>query len=127
MASPSIARYSARMGIMGKMRPTSIGSLIFSAMVLLVTVAIMVLVPTQQVVLEVVAMLAGLGLGTFCTRFGLSRRWIAPVILVVFLVVWFTLGTAGYAWFGGFLAGIWLGVAWGLARKARAIASGSVD
>lgn len=103
------------------------GSLVFSAMVLLATVAVMVLVPTQQVILEAAAMLAGLSLGTWCTRFGLSRRWIAPVILLVFLAVWFTLGAAGYAWFGGFLAGVWLGVAWGLASKARVVAGRSVE
>lgn len=87
----------------------------------------MVLVPTQQVILEVVAMLGGLGLGTICTRVGLAWRWMAPVILVVFFAVWFTLGTAEYAWFGGFLAGVWLGVAWGLASKAGAIARDSIE
>ena len=102
------------------------GSLVFSAMVLLATVAVMVFVPSQQVVLEVVVMLAGLCLGALCSRFGVSRPWMGSVILVVFLAVWFALGAAGYAWFGGCLAGVWLGVAWGRASKARVVDVGDL-
>jgi hypothetical protein len=95
------------------------GALIFSGLVLLATVAVMVFVPTEQVLLELGAMIAGLLAGGLLVRFGVTRRWMSPVILVLFIAVWFVLGTAGYAWFGGFLAGTAAGVAWGRAVGNR--------
>jgi hypothetical protein len=106
------------------------GSLIFSGLVLLATVAVMVFVPTEQVLLEVGVLIAGLLAGSRLVRFGVPRRWIGSLVLVLFLVVWLALGTAGYAWFGGFLAGTCAGVAWGRAvenRTASAAAPWIVD
>lgn len=90
-----------------------IGALIFSGLVLMGTISIMVFVPTEQVMLEAGVMIAGLLAGAVLVRFGVSRRWMGSVVLVLFIAVWFALGTAGYAWFGGFLAGTGVGVAWG--------------
>jgi hypothetical protein len=106
------------------------GSLIFSGLVLLATVAVMVFVPTEQVLLEVGVLIAGLLAGSRLVRFGVPRRWIGSLVLVLFLVVWLALGTAGYAWFGGFLAGTCAGVAWVRAvenRTASAAAPWIVD
>ena len=97
------------------------GSLIFSGVVLLATISVMVFVPTERVLLEVGAMLAGLGVGTWFSRFGVPRRWVGSVVLILFIAGWFALGTAGYAWFGGFLAGTLAGVAWGRAVANRTV------
>lgn len=103
-----------RLGMMGNSRRRPwIGALIFSGLVLMGTISIMVFVPTEQVLLEVGAMIAGLLAGAVLVRFGVPRRWMGSVVLVLFIAVWFALGTAGYAWFGGFLAGACVGVAWG--------------
>ncbi|MGF9648890.1 hypothetical protein AAIH32_12995 [Pseudarthrobacter oxydans] len=96
------------------------GALIFSGLVLLATVSVMVFVPTDQVVLEVGAMVAGLLAGAVLVRFGVTKRWMGSAVLVLFIAVWFALGTAGYAWFGGFLAGAAAGVAWGRVAGNRA-------
>lgn len=90
-----------------------IGALIFSGLALVGTISIMVFVPTGQVLLEAGVMMAGLVAGAVLVRFGISRRWMGSVVLVLFIAAWFALGTAGYAWFGGFLAGACAGVAWG--------------
>ncbi|WP_258062450.1 hypothetical protein [Arthrobacter sp. B0490] len=106
------------------------GALIFSGLVLLATVSVMVFVPTGQVLLEVGVLIAGLLAGAALTRFGVTRRWMGSVVLVVFIAVWFALGAAGYAWFGGVLAGAWGGVAWGRMvahRTAEAQAAWTVD
>lgn len=97
------------------------GALIFSGLVLLATVSVMVFVPTEQVLLEIGAMIAGLLAGAVLVRFGVTKRWMSSVVLVLFIAVWFALGTAGYAWFGGFLAGASAGVAWGRAVGNRTI------
>ena len=97
------------------------GALIFSGVVLLATISVMVFVPTERVVLEVGAMLAGLGVGAGLSRFGVPRRWVGSVVLILFIAVWFALGTAGYAWFGGFLAGTLAGVARGRAVANRTV------
>jgi hypothetical protein len=89
--------------------------------VLLATVSVMVFVPNERLVLEIGALLAGLAVGTLFLRFGLPRRWMGSVVLILFVVVWFALGTAGYAWFGGFIAGTFMGVAWGRAVKNRTV------
>lgn len=96
------------------------GALIFSGLVVLATVAVMVFVPTEKVLLEVGAMVAGLLAGAVLVRFGVTKRWMGSAVLVLFIAVWFALGTAGYAWFGGFLAGTSAGVAWGRAARNRA-------
>lgn len=101
------------------------GALIFSGLVLLATVAVMVFVPTKQVLLEIGAMSAGLLAAALLVRFGVTKRWMSSVVLVVFIAVWFALGTAGYAWFGGFLAGASAGVAWGRTVENRAKAATS--
>ena len=97
------------------------GALIFSGVVLLATISVMVLVPTERVLLEVGAMLAGLGVGAWFSRFGVPRRWVGSVVLILVIAVWSALGTAGYAWFGGFLAGTLAGVAWGRAVANRTV------
>jgi hypothetical protein len=97
------------------------GALIFSGVVLLATISVMVVVPTERVLLETGAMLAGLTAGACLTRFGVPSRWVASVILILFMAVWFALGTAGYAWFGGFLAGTLAGVAWGRGVANRTV------
>jgi hypothetical protein len=97
------------------------GSLIFSGVVLLATISVMVFVPNERVVLEVGALLAGLAVGALFLRFGVPRRWMSSVVLILFVVVWFALGVAGYAWFGGFLAGTFVGLAWGRAVQNRTV------
>jgi hypothetical protein len=89
------------------------GALILSGVVALATLSGMVFVPRERVWLEVGVMLAGLGVGTWLTRFGVSRRWMGTVALIVFIAVCVLLGESGYAWFGGFFAGTLAGVAWG--------------
>lgn len=96
------------------------GALIFSGLVLLATAVVMVFVPTEHVLLELGAMVAGLVAGAVLVRFGVTKRWMGSAVLVLFIAVWFALGTAGYAWFGGFLAGASAGVAWGRAAGNRA-------
>lgn len=86
---------------------------------MLATISVMVVVPTEQVLLEVAALVAGLLAGAILVRFGVPRRWMGPAVLVLFIAVWFALGTAGYAWFGGFLAGPSAGVARGRAAGSR--------
>jgi hypothetical protein len=95
--------------------------MIFSGLVLLASISVMVFVPTEQVLLEVAVLIAGLLAGAVLVRFGVSRRWISSVVLVSFIAVWFALGTAGYAWFGGFLAGASAGVAWGRIVRNRTV------
>lgn len=97
------------------------GALIFSGLVVLAVISVMVFVPTERVLLEVGALTAGLLAGTGLVRFGVPRRWMGSVVLVLFIAVWFALGTAGYAWFGGFLAGASAGVAWGRAVANRTV------
>ena len=97
------------------------GALIFSGVVLLATISVMVFVATERVSLEIGAMLAGLTAGAWLSRFGVRRRWMGSVILILFVAVWFASGTAGYAWFGGFLAGTLTGVAWGRAVANRIV------
>lgn len=97
------------------------GSLIFSGVVLLATISVMVFVPNEQLVLEISVLLAGLAVGTLFLRFGVPRPWMGSIVLILFVVVWFALGAAGYAWFGGFLAGTYVGVAWGRASKNRTV------
>jgi hypothetical protein len=80
----------------------------------------MVFLPTAHVLLEVGAMAAGLFAAAFLVRFGVTKQWMGSVVLVLFIAVWFALETAGYAWFGGFLAGAAAGVAWGRAAGNRA-------
>jgi len=82
---------------------------------------VMVLMPTEQVLLEVGAMLAGLGVGAWFTRFGVPRRWMGSAVLFLFIALWIGLGTAGYAWFGGFFAGTLAGLAWGRLVANRTI------
>lgn len=96
------------------------GALIFSGLVVLATVAVMVFVPTEQVLLELGAMVAGLLAGAVLVRLGVTKRWMSSAVLVLFIAVWFALGTSGYAWFGGFLAGAAAGVAWGRTAGNRA-------
>ncbi|TFC92837.1 hypothetical protein E3T19_00615 [Cryobacterium sp. TMT4-31] len=106
------------------------GALIFSGVVLLATIAGVVFVPRERVLLEVGAMLAGLGVGAWLTRFGVPRPWIGSVVLVLFVAVCVILGSSGYAWFGGFFAGTLAGVAWGRAvanRTVQAAAPWTVD
>lgn len=100
----------------GPRRPWK-GALIFSGLVVSASISVMVFVPTEQVPLEIAALLAGLLAGALLVRFGVSRRWMGSVVLLTFIAVWFALGISGYAWFGGFLAGTAAGVAWG--RKVR--------
>lgn len=97
------------------------GALILSGVVVLATMSVMVFVPTEQVLLEAGAMLAGLGVGAWFTRFGVPRRWMGSAVLFLFIAVWVVLGTAGYAWFGGFLAGTLAGVAWGRVVANRTV------
>jgi hypothetical protein len=97
------------------------GALILSGVVLLATIAGMVFAPRERVLLEVGAMLAGLGGGAWLTRFGVSRQWIGSVVLVLFVAVCVVLGSSGYAWFGGFFAGTLAGVAWGRALANRTV------
>lgn len=99
-----------------KTKRTVIGSSIFGGIVLLATVAVMVFIPTErQLWLEVGALVMGLVVSIWVVRFGVParwQRWISPVALLLFIATWLALGTAGYAWFGGFLAGTAIGVAW---------------
>lgn len=97
------------------------GALILSGVVVLATMSVMVLVPTEQVLLEAGAMLAGLGVGAWFTRFGVPRRWMGSAVLLLFFALWFGLGTAGYAWFGGFFAGTLAGFAWGRVVANRTV------
>ena len=97
------------------------GALIFSALVLLAAISVMVFVPTDRVLLEMGALTAGFLAAAGLVRFGVPRRWMGSVVLVLFIAVWFALGTAGYAWFGGFLAGASAGVAWGRAVANRTV------
>jgi hypothetical protein len=79
----------------------------------------MVFVPTEQILLELGAMVVGLLAGAVLVRFGVTKRWIGYDVLVLFIVVWLALCRAGYAWFGGFLAGASAGVP-GVARPVIA-------
>lgn len=107
----------------GPRRPWK-GALIFSWLVLLASISVMVFVPREQVPLEVAVLIAGLLAGAVLVRFGVSRRWMSSVVLVSFIAVWFALDTAGYAWFGGFLAGASAGVAWGRIFRNRTVNAG---
>jgi hypothetical protein len=106
--------------VLGSRRRPWKGALIFSGLVLLATVAVMVFVQTKHVLLELGAMVTGLFAGAVVVRFCLTKRWMGFAILVLFIAVWFALDTAGYAWFGGFLAGASAGVAWGRVAGTRA-------
>lgn len=79
----------------------------------------MVFVPTEQVLLEIAALVAGLLAGAVSVRFGGSRRWMGSVVLLSFIAVCFALGTFGYVWFGGFPAGTAAGVVWGRVVSRR--------
>lgn len=102
-----------------------IGWLTFSGVALVATICIMVFVPTGQIPLEFGALVAGLAAGFLSLRYGVQRRWMFSVILLIFVVVWFILGTAGYAWFGGFLSGIFAAVASVLAKSSRGVWRGT--
>ena len=99
-----------------KTKRTVIGSSIFGGIILLATVAVMAFIPTERRLwLEIVALVAGLVVSIWVVRFGVParwQRWISPVALLLFIATWLALGTAGYAWFGGSLAGTAIGVAW---------------
>jgi hypothetical protein len=99
-----------------KTKRTAIGSSIFGGIVLLATVAVMVFIPTERRLwLEIGALVTGLVVSIWMVRFGVParwQRWISLIALLLFIATWFALGTAGYAWFGGFLAGAAIGVAW---------------
>lgn len=89
------------------------GFLILGVLIFLAAVSVMVVVPTARVLLEVGALAAGLLAGAGLVRFGVSRRWMSSLVLILFIAVWFALGSAGYAWFAGFFAGACGGIVWG--------------
>ncbi|WP_261792164.1 hypothetical protein [Arthrobacter sp. PM3] len=97
-------------------------SLIIGGVVLIATIAVMVLVPTEQTWPKVIALLAGIAVGVWLVRFAPPWRWLSPVVLVLFIGVWFALGgVPGIAWFGGFIAGANFGAAWTKAVKHRMV------
>lgn len=102
--------------VANKARNTVRGLLVLSGVALLATTAVMVFVPTERIWLEIGALAAGLGAGAWLARFGVSGRWTGSAVVVLFIAVWFALGTAGYAWFGGFLAGTGIGAASAIAN-----------
>lgn len=89
---------------------------IVSAVSLVVTIAIMLFKLTEQPIVEVLLLLAGLSVGALFLRFGVPRAWMAHIVLLLFLVITLVLGNYFIGWFGGFIAGTNLGVVW----RARA-------
>lgn len=85
---------------------------VISAVVLLPTIAIILLTPTTQPMLEVGLLLAGLSAGALFLRFGVPRVWMVHLILLAFMVITMILGNYLIGWFGGFIAGSNMGVAW---------------
>lgn len=98
---------------MPKLKETTVRDYsIVSAMILIPTIAIMLLKPTAQPMLEVGLLLAGFSTGALFLRFGVPRAWMVHLVLLAFLVITFASGNYFIGWFGGFLAGTNLGVAW---------------
>lgn len=84
---------------------------IVSAVVLLPTIAILLLKPTTQPLAEFSLLLAGLAVGASLLRFWIPR-WMVHLILLAWLVISLVLGDLFIGWFGGFIAGSNMGVAW---------------
>lgn len=84
---------------------------IVSAVVLLPTIAIMLFKPTTHM-LEFGLLLAGLSAGALFLRFGVPRVWMVHLVLLAFMVINLVLGSYLIGWFGGFIAGSNMGVAW---------------
>jgi len=96
----------------GRRRP-GMGRLIIGGVILTATIALVAYAPTGPIWLKVLAMLAGLVAGACFLRFPPPWPWANPVVLVLFIGVWFALGgLPGIAWFGGFIAGANFGAAW---------------
>lgn len=94
-------------------RRPGMGRLIIGGVILIATIALVAYAPMGQMWLKVVAMLAGLVAGVCFLRFPPPWPWVSPVVLVLFIGVWFALGgVPGIAWFGGFIAGANFGAAW---------------
>ena len=88
---------------------------VFSAIVLIGTVALMLFGVNSHVSDDIGHLLAGLVLSTYVFRFGLPWQWLNFLFLASFLVVGLLLGQPGLMWMGGYLAGSQFGVAWRLA------------
>lgn len=96
--------------------------LIIGGAVLLLTLAGMLFKPAAQPLVEVWVLLAALSAGALFTRFGLPRPWMGHLVLLVVLVITFLSGEYIIGWFGGFIAGTNLGVAWRALALTKKIA-----
>lgn len=100
---------------------------IIGGVVLIVTLAIMVVKPTQQPLLEFGLLAAGLTVGALLLRFSVPR-WMAHLFLLAWLVISLVLGNLFLGWFGGFIAGSNLGVVWrALATREKTTHPWTVD
>lgn len=91
--------------------------------ILIPTIAIMLLKPTEHALNEVCLLLAGLSAGALFLRFGVPRVWMAHIILLFFMISTLILGNYFIGWFGGFIAGTNLGVVWGVIATKKKIKS----
>lgn len=92
---------------------------IAGGVVLLLTIAVMVFRPRETTVFEIALLLAGIGFGALLFRFEMPKRWMVPLALILFWVVAIITGKYFIGWFGGFIAGTNLGVAWRAATVGK--------
>lgn len=85
---------------------------IAGGVILLVVIAVMIFRPLETTALEIALLLAGISFGALLFRFELPKRWMVPLALILFWVVTIITGKYFIGWFGGFIAGANLGVAW---------------
>lgn len=91
--------------------------------ILIPTIAIMLLKPTEHALNEVCLLLAGLSAGALFLRFGVPRIRMAHIILLFFMISTLILGNYFIGWFGGFIAGTNLGVVWRVIATKKKIKS----
>lgn len=105
-------------------RESGMSYLVFGVAVFCATLALVIFGRLEAPWQAFAALAAGAALGIWLLRFGSRHAWVSLLCLLgalgVCVVLWInadTVGSAGIAWIGAFVAGTNLGAAWSLAAK----------
>ena len=105
-------------------RESGTGYLVFGVVLLCATLALVLFGRLESPWQAFAALAAGAALGIWLFRFGSRHAWVSLLCLfgalgvcVVLFMNADTVGSAGIAWIGAFVAGTNLGAAWRLAAK----------